>query len=210
MATELDFSPLHERMQWYVDQEILSCVNTLIMRGTEVVDFARFGYMDLESRRPLAEDAIYRMYSNTKIVTSIAAMQLFEHGAFRLEDPLADYIPAFRNMQVLRADAASIEDLEVEVEPIRIRHILSHSAGLSYGFIEPTSIVDRAYAGAGIDAFDVFGLSLEELCELLGSVPLAYQPGTQWRYSFATDVTARLIEVVSGVRFDEYLAANIF
>ena len=85
----IDFSPLHERLQWYVDEGILSCVNSLIMRGTEVLDCARFGYMDLESRRPLAEDAIYRMHSNTKIVTSVAAMQLHEQGRFQLDDPVA-------------------------------------------------------------------------------------------------------------------------
>ena len=74
MASSIDFTPLHERMQWYVDQNILSCCNTLVMRGLDVLDYKTFGYMDLESRRPLRQDAIYRMYSNTKIVTSVAAM----------------------------------------------------------------------------------------------------------------------------------------
>ncbi|MFV2089601.1 MAG: serine hydrolase domain-containing protein [Pseudomonadales bacterium] len=197
-------------MQWYVDQEILSCANTLILRGTEVVDFARFGYMDLESKRPLIEDAIYRMYSNTKIVTSVALMQLFEQGRFALEDPLGDYLPAFQNMQVLKAGAISVEDTEPVSEPVRVRHILSHSAGLSYGFIEPESVVDRSYAQAGIDVLNDFSITLEGLCDKLGALPLAYQPGTQWRYSFATDVAARLVEVLSNARFDDYLVANIF
>ncbi len=210
VASDIDFAALHERMQWYVDQDILSCCNTLIMRGTDVLDYATFGYMDLESRTPLREDAIYRMYSNTKIVTSIAAMQLHEAGAFTLDDPVADYIPAFAHMQVLRADAVDVTDTEPAAEPMRIRHLLSHSAGLSYGFIEPESIVDQAYAGAGIDVLNNFDVTLESLCEQLGDLPLAYQPGTSWRYSFATDVTARLVEVLSGQAFDEFLEARIF
>lgn len=210
MASDLDFSPIHQRFQWYVDEGILSCANALVMRGTDVLDFARFGYMDLDSRRPLAEDAIYRMYSNTKIVTSVAAMQLYEQGRFDLDDPVGDYIPAFADMQVLKPDAASVEDVEPASGPMRIRHILSHSAGLSYGFIEPGTVVDDAYAAAGIDVLNDFSVTLETLCEKLGALPLAYHPGTQWRYSFATDVVARLVEVLSGARFDDYLAASIF
>ncbi len=201
---------MHERMQFYVDEGILSCVNTLVMRGTDVVDFERFGYMDIESKRPLAEDAIYRMYSNTKLVTSVAAMQLFEEGRFGLDDPVAEHIPAFADMQVLKADAKTVDDVTPASEPMRVRHILSHSAGLSYGFIEPMSVVDQAYAAAGINALTDFSMTLEGLCEKLGTVPLAYEPGSQWRYSFGTDVVARLVEVLSGARFDDYLKAKIF
>jgi CubicO group peptidase (beta-lactamase class C family) len=210
VSSDIDFSPIHERMQWYVDQGILSCANSLVMLGTDVLDFASFGYMDLESRKPLHEDAIFRMYSNTKIVTSVAAMQLEEQGRFDLDDPVADYIDAFGNMRVLKADAETIEDVEEAREPIRIRHVLSHSAGLSYGFIEPTSLIDQAYMGAGLNILGDSSLTLEELCNRLGTLPLAYQPGTFWRYSFGTDVTARLVEVISGQRFDDYLKAHIF
>lgn len=206
----LDFSPIHDRLSFYVDEGILSCANSLVMRGTDVIDCKRFGYMDLETQAPLAEDAIYRMYSNTKIVTSVAAMQLQEQGAIGLDDPVADYIPAFADMQVLKADAQSIDDVEPAAETMRVRHILSHSAGLSYGFIEPQSIIDQAYGAAGIDILNDFSLNLEALCDKLGALPLAYQPGSAWRYSFATDVVARLVEVVSGKRFDDYLKANIF
>ena len=210
VASDLDFSPLHQRMQFYVDEGILSCVNTLVMRGTDVLDFQRFGFMDLESRRPLTEDAIYRMYSNTKIVTSVAAMQLFEQGRMPLDAPVADYLPAFADMQVLREDARSADDVVPARETMRIRHVMSHSAGLSYGFIEPESVIDQAYVAAGIDILSDFSLTLETLCDRLAALPLVYEPGTQWRYSFATDVLARLVEVVSGARFDDYLKANLF
>jgi len=197
-------------MQRYISENLLSCVNTLILRGTDILDFKTFGYMDLESRRPLTPDAIYRMYSNTKIVTSIAAMQLFEQGRFNLDTPLADIIPAFADMKVLHSDAKEATDVSAAREPIRMRHVLSHSAGLSYGFIEPGSVVDRAYITAKINALGGDEPTLEELCDKLAQMPLAYEPGTQWRYSFATDVAARVVEVLSGKRFDQYLEAHIF
>jgi CubicO group peptidase (beta-lactamase class C family) len=91
-----------------------------------------------------------------------------------------------------------------------MRQILSHSAGLSYGFIEPESVIDRSYLSAGLGLADHLGMTLEDLCTTLGELPLACQPGTQWRYSFATDVTARVVEVLSGQRFDDFIAQRIF
>ena len=93
--TRADFSAMHERMQWYVDEEILACCETVVMSGTEVVDHQRFGYMDLETKQPLREDAIYRMFSNTKIVTSVAAMMLYEEGKFSIDDPISRFLPKF-------------------------------------------------------------------------------------------------------------------
>ena len=206
----IDFTPLHERMASYVDQGILSCVNTLIMRGTEVLDFHMHGFMDLETSEPLVEDAIFRMYSNTKLVTSVALMQLYERGLFDIEDPLSNILPDFADMRVLRADASSAADADPASHPILMRHILSHSAGFSYGFIEPESVIDRAYAEAGINLFGEFDPTLEELCHMLAELPLAYEPGTSWRYSLATDVCARCVEVLSGLPFDAYLDAHIF
>ena len=208
--TDIDFSALHERMRWYVEQEILSCCMTLALRGTDLVDFQTFGYMDLETREPLRPDAIFRMHSNTKIVTSVALMMLFEEGRFGLDDPLADYLPAFADMQVLAPDASGPGDLVAAEAPITVRQILSHSAGLSYGFLEPLLPIDQAYIAAGVTPGEVADLTLEELCERLGALPLAYQPGTGWRYSFATDVAARLVEVLSGQRFDAFLRARLF
>ena len=207
---DFDFTPMHERMRWYVDQDILPCCSTLVMHGPDVVDYATFGYMDRESRTPLRSDAIYRMYSNTKLVTSVAAMMLFERGAFALDDPLGKHLPEFADARVLKADAQSIDDVEDLREPIRVRHALSHSAGWSYGFIEPQSIIDQAYLASGSDIFSNWDTTLEELCAKLSTLPLAYQPGSSWRYSLATDVTARLVEVCSGQRFDEFLQEQVF
>lgn len=208
--TRADFNAMHERMQWYVDEEILSLCETVVLQGTDVVDHRRFGYMDLESKEPLREDAIYRMYSNTKIVTSVAAMTLYEEGKFDINDPVSRFLPKFADVQVLKEGATSASDLEPLRSPMLIKQVMSHSAGLSYGFIEPNSVVDQAYLAAGLNGVAVNSITLEQLCDTLATVPLAYQPGAMWRYSFGTDVTARIIEVISGQRFDEFLKERIF
>ncbi|HIG40100.1 MAG: serine hydrolase domain-containing protein [bacterium] len=209
--TGLDFTELHERMQWYVDEEIIPCCNTLIMQGTDVVDVKTYGPLDHETNRPLPENAIFRMHSSTKLATSIAAMMLFDEGKFQLDDPLENYLPEFSDMRVLKADADNIDDVEPVHDAIRINQILSHSAGLSYGFIEPESIIDKAYIASGVNPLAVpGGTTLESLCQGVAELPLAYQPGSFWRYSLGTDVTARLVEVLSGMRFDTFLKERIF
>ncbi|MGI9326050.1 MAG: serine hydrolase domain-containing protein [Pseudomonadales bacterium] len=201
---------MHRRMDWYVEQSIIPCCATVVMRGTEVIDEYRTGYLDYEAQSPLPADAIFRMYSNTKIVTAVAAMMLYEEGRFALDDALADYLPAFKDPKILRAGAKSISDTEPCRSQITIAQTLSHSAGWSYGFIEPQSVIDAAYISQGVDIFSSFDSTLEQLCDRLASLPLAFQPGTQWRYSLASDVTARLVEVLSGQRFDAFLAERIF
>lgn len=208
--TDHDFSALHERMQWYIDQELTSCCMSMVLNGLDIVDYKTFGYMDLESKTPLRDDAIYRMYSNTKIVTSVAAMMLLERGAYSLDDPLEKYLPEFADMQVLNSDAKSLTDTHPANCSITPRHLLSHSAGLSYGFIEPESVIDAAYLAGGINILGEYDETLAQLSERLGNFPLVYQPGSSWRYSFATDVTARLVEVLSGQPFDAFLKDNIF
>ncbi|MDG2278366.1 MAG: serine hydrolase [Pseudomonadales bacterium] len=207
---ELDFSPLHRAMTKYIDDEILSCMTTLVLRGTDVLDFKTYGYMDLETRQPLRTDGIFRMYSNTKLVTSVALMMLYEQGRFGLNDELAKYMPEWGDMQVLKLGAKNAADVEAPTEAIRIRHLLSHSAGLSYGFIEPESVIDQAYLSGGLNVLSNSSLTLEEFCAKAAALPLAYQPGSSWRYSIATDVCARLVEVLSGQTFDAFLAAHIF
>jgi CubicO group peptidase (beta-lactamase class C family) len=205
-----DFSEMHQRMQFYVDQDILPCCATAVFKGTELVDCQTFGYMDTESQRPLELDAIFRMYSNTKIVTSVALMMLQEEGLFDLDDPLAKFLPEFADLTVLKPDASSAADTVPAKNLITVRQILSHSAGLSYGFVEPTSVIDQAYAAAGINALGEMGIDLEEACARVAKLPLAFEPGTSWRYSVATDICARLVEVLSGQKFDAFLQHRIF
>ncbi|HMO54855.1 MAG TPA: serine hydrolase domain-containing protein [Tepidiformaceae bacterium] len=208
--TRADFSAMHERMQWYVDEEILSSCETVVLSGTEVVDHRRFGYMDIEAKQALREDAIYRMFSNTKIVTCVAAMTLFEEGKFSIDDPVSRFLPKFADMQVLKEGATSAAEVEPARSPMLIKQVLSHSSGLSYGFLEPMSVVDQAYGAAGLTLIGVNDITLEQLCDALAGLPLAYHPGAMWRYSFGTDVTARSVEVISGQRFGDFLKERIF
>jgi CubicO group peptidase (beta-lactamase class C family) len=208
--TKLDLSAMHKSMQWYVSEEMIPFCTTLVMEGCDIVDIKTFGSMDGGEGRPLQHDTIYRMYSNTKIVTSVAAMMLWEAGKFDLDDPLEKFLTDFANLQILKPEASSITDTEPANSSITIRQLLSHTSGLSYGFIEPESVIDKAYVEGGINALSTQDQTLEGLCEALGKQPLVFQPGTYWRYSLATDVTARLIEVISGQSFDEYLKQHIF
>ena len=204
---DLDFSALHTRMQWYVDKDILPFCNTLVMQGTDVVDVNYYGSVERPAPAP---DAIFRMHSSTKIATSVAAMILHEEGQFALDDPLEYYLPEFGNPKVLIKDATDAHQTEAAQGPIRIKHVLSHSAGLSYGFMEPNSVIDKAYTTANVSILRRDSLTLASLCDKISKLPLAYQPGTCWRYSFATDVAARLVEVLSGQRFDTFLKERLF
>ena len=200
---------MHDRMQWYVDQTILPHAFSLVMKGPDIVDYRCFGYMDIETKVPLREDAIFRIFSNTKIVTSVAALMLVEQGLLALDEPIAELLPALATPAVLVHGATSIDQVEPATTPITLRHLLSHSAGFSYGFVDPESLIDAHYLSNGLDILTGFDGTLEDMCNTLATFPLAFQPGADWRYSLATDVVARLIEVVSGVSFDVFLKQKI-
>jgi CubicO group peptidase (beta-lactamase class C family) len=201
-----DFSALHAAMQRHVDGELLSGISTAVLVGQEVVDVHCAGHADREAKTPLREDTLFRAFSNTKLITTIAALLLFEEGRFALDDPVERFIPALARRQVLRAGATRLDDTEPATAPITIRQLMSHSSGLSYGLLDPGSLLFGAYAAQGV-------LSplrtLEQMMEALAPLPLAFQPGTRWEYSVATDVLARLVEIVSGQRFDAFLQARI-
>ncbi len=207
----LDFTELHERMDWYVNEGVIPFVSTLVLKGDDVLDQSFHGSADHASGQPLNAETIFRMHSSTKIACSIAAMTLWEQGKFKLDDPLEKFIPEFGDMQVLKANAATIDETEPALSSIQVKQIMSHTAGFSYGFIEPNSVIDTAYNAQAINPFAPGSeMTLESMCQALGKLPLVYEPGTFWRYSFATDVLARLIEVISGQRFDAYLKETIF
>ena len=210
-VSEFDFSPMHRRMQRYVDQGTLPGLSTLTLRGQQIVDLRCYGSMDLESGKPLAPDTLFRLHSNSKLITSVAAMILCEEGKLRLDAPLAEHIPKFADVSVFKPDAQGPNDLEPLRVPITLRHLLTHTSGLSYGFLDSDHVVDRTYAAAGVfqSVFLRKG-TLESLVHSLCRMPLAFQPGTAWRYSLATDVISRVIELVSGEPFDQFLERRIF
>jgi CubicO group peptidase (beta-lactamase class C family) len=180
-----------------------------ISRHGRLAYVARCGSRDLEAGLPVTDDTVWRIYSMTKPVTSVAAMILYEEGRLALTDPVADFIPAFKDVRVY-AGGSDLKQLTVPAtEPVRIWHLLTHTAGLTYGFhrVHP---VDAMYRAAGFEWGTPPGTDLARACDLWAGLPLLFQPGTEWNYSVATDVLGRVVEVASGQRLDEFFADRIF
>ena len=206
-AKGYDFSQAHAAMQRYVDGNILSGVSSAVFVGRDLVDVNCTGWADKEAQTPLRADHIFRVFSNTKLVTSCAALLLLEEGKFKLDDPIETYIPQLGNRKVLRPGAASLDDTEPARNSITIRHLMSHSAGLSYGFFDPGTVIFKAYNERGVLNPTT---TLAQMVDVLAGLPLIYHPGTSWEYSVAIDVLARLVEVVSGQPFDRFIQSRIF
>jgi CubicO group peptidase (beta-lactamase class C family) len=206
MTGGYDFAAAHAAMRGYIDGNILSGVSSAILVGRDLVDVSCVGWADKEAQTPLRPDHIFRVFSNTKLVTSCAALLLFEEGKFKLDDAIEKYIPQLGNRNVLRSGATSLDDTEPAKGSITIRHLMSHSSGLSYGIFGPTTIIAKAYIELKVLNP---ATTLAEMVDVLAELPLAYHPGTSWEYSVATDVLARLVEVVSGQRFDSFIQSRI-
>lgn len=205
--THHDFSAVRAAMQRYVDRDLLAGVSWAVLQGRRLIDVNCVGWADRETRTPLATDHLFRAFSNTKLVTSCAVLLLFEAGKLCLDDPIERYLPALGNRRVLRSGATSLDDTEPAKCSISIRHLLSHSAGLSYGLFDPGTLIFSAYSERKI-----YGptLTLAQMIDALADLPLLFHPGTSFEYSVATDVLSRLVEVVSGERFDAFIQHHIF
>lgn len=202
----MDLRAIDTLLQSCVDRDELAGVSYAIVRGGEVVAQNCVGWADREARVPLRPDHLFRVFSNTKVVTSCAALQLLEQGRFALDDPVGDYIPALANLRALRPGATTLDDTE-PAQPVRIRHLLTHTAGFTYAFLQPDATIAKAYVAAGlVDP----SLDLAAMMEALGRLPLLFQPGSRWNYSVATDVVGRLVEVVSGQALDAYFQQHVF
>ncbi len=202
-----DFSAVHAAMRRYVDNDILAGVSCAVLSGRELVDVHFVGQADKEAGTPMREDTIFRAVSNTKLVTTLAALVLLEEGRFLLDDPIERFIPALANRQVLRPGATRLDDTEPALSSVTIRQLMSHSSGLSYGLLDPGTLLFNAYAEHKV----LSPLNtLAQMMEALAALPLSSQPGTRWEYSVASDVLARLVEVVSGQRFDDFIQSRIF
>jgi CubicO group peptidase (beta-lactamase class C family) len=205
-AAGYDFGAAHAVLRRMVDGNILSGVSSAVLVGRDLVDVDCAGWADKEAQIPLRVDHLFRVFSNTKLVTSCAALLLSEDGRFQLDDPIEKFIPQLGNRRVLRPGATSIDETEPARGSITIRQLLSHSSGLSYGLFDPGTVMFGAYQARKV-------LSplktLAEMMDTLAELPLVYHPGTSWEYSVATDVVARLVEVVSGQTFDRFIQARI-
>jgi len=185
--------------------KIAGC-QTLVARHGHVAYFKSQGLMDRERRKPMTDDTIFRLYSMTKPITSVALMTLFEQGHFQLNDPVSRFIPSWRDQKVWVSGEGGSMETVAPARPMTMRHVLSHTGGLTYGATNHP--VDRAYREAGVGRGT--GETLSGFADKLAKVPLRYQPGERWMYSLSTDVCGYLVEAISGKTFDKYLQETIF
>jgi CubicO group peptidase (beta-lactamase class C family) len=193
----------------YVEAGRLPGWSVVVARHGRVAHLATGGWADVEDGRPVGADTIFRIYSMTKPITSVAAMLLYEEGAFELKDPVSRFIPSFRDMRVYRSGSALNPGTEPASEPVRIWHLLTHTAGLTYGF-HHAHPVDAMYRRAGFEWGAPPGADLAACCDAWADLPLVFQPGSEWNYSVATDVLGRVVEVAGGTSLDRFFAERIF
>ncbi|MCX7361641.1 MAG: serine hydrolase [Alphaproteobacteria bacterium] len=197
--------------QWmhrWVDSGRLAGMVAVVMRRGELAFAETVGKADVERNKPMRPDTIFRIYSMTKPLTSTAIMMLYEEGHFQLDDPISKFIPAFKNPRVYAGGSrGKIDSVPAERE-ITFRDLLTHTSGLTYGFMEsnPVDALYRAKDGVEYGAAET---SLKQVTEKLASFPLIAQPGKAWNYSVATDVLGYLVEVISGQPFEQYLVEKV-
>ena len=192
----------------YVDDGRLAGWTIAVARRDRVVHLSHYGLADVEAARPVDDDTLWRIYSMTKPVTSVAALMLYERGQLALTDPVAQYLPAFADLRVYRGGSAANPGTEPAAEPVRIWHLLTHTAGLTYGF-HHAHPVDEVYRSRGFEFGVPHGMDLAAACDAWAGIPLVHQPGAEWNYSVATDVLGRVVEVVSGQPLDEFFDDEI-
>ncbi|MDE2517563.1 MAG: beta-lactamase family protein [Rhodospirillales bacterium] len=185
----------------------LAGLATLMLRRGRVIHAGCAGLADRARNRPWNAETICRIYSMTKPLTSLAVLMLYEEGRFQLDDPIARFLPAFGAMRVFVGGSFGAMQTEPALRDITFRDLLTHTAGLTYGFMD-SSPVDALYRARGLD-FQTSDKTLAELVDLAASLPLLAQPGSAWNYSIATDVLGHLVAVISGQSFADFLQTRI-
>jgi CubicO group peptidase (beta-lactamase class C family) len=211
---EVGFDParlgrIDRRLARWVDDGQLPGFLVTVARHGKLVHVGRAGLRDVENALPVEEDTRWRIFSMTKPVTSVAAMMLYEEGAFELNDPIATWLPEFADTPVYVAGSAMKPVTAPQTEPIRVRHLLTHMSGLTYGF-HHAHPCDAMYRAMGHEWGTPPGAGSAEVCRQWASVPLVFQPGSEWNYGVSTDVLGRLVEVLSGQPLDEFFEQRIF
>lgn len=192
----------------YVDDGRLPGYTIAIARGGHIAHVSTYGQRDVEAKLPTTLDTMYRIYSMTKPITSVAMLMLVEEGKLQLTDLVSDFIPSFAHTRVWRSGTVLKPITDPVTEPMRIWHLLTQTAGLTYGFLY-TDVVDDIYRRAGFEMGVGQNQTLAEICDQYAALPLLFQPGTSWNYSVATDVLGRVIEVVSGLTLDDFFSTKI-
>ena len=196
---------LHRLIQDEIDQKQLAGAITILARHGKILDYRVYGERDVESHTPMSKDTIFRDYSMSKPVTGVAMMILFEQGKWLPSDPIAKYIPEFKNLKVFSGVDKQGKPILVEPDhPPTMRELMSHSAGFSYG--SGTTVVDAMYK----DAKPLESASLQEMIDKLAKIPLNYQPGKGWSYSLSMDIEGYLVEKLSGQKLPDFMRDHIF
>jgi CubicO group peptidase (beta-lactamase class C family) len=204
-VSERGMAALDAHIQGYIDAGKLPGALVLVARKGEVAHFSAMGMADVERGVPVSPDTIFRIYSMTKPLTSIALMQLHERGLVQLNDPVHKYIPAWEGQQVyVSGEYPDFQTREAD-RAMTVRDLLSHQSGLTYGAFD-TSPLDSAYAARA--PLSPRG-TLDDMVGKLADLPLKFSPGTRWNYSVSTDVCGYLVQVISGQRLDDYFAEHI-
>jgi CubicO group peptidase (beta-lactamase class C family) len=196
---------MHQTVKRFVDEGKHAGIITLVARNGKIVDFQTYGYRDLEQHLPMERDTICRVYSMSKIITSVATLILFEEGRFNLDDPVANYLPELKNMRVWVGGTMDDPKTEPLKRPITILHLLTHTSGLIYDFSGDDGLT-KMWRRADLWS----GPGLTNFIAKLSKLPLKHQPGDAYTYGVNMDVLGALIERVSGERFGEFLEARIF
>lgn len=213
-AADLGFDParlarLDAHFKKYVDDGRLPGWSLAVARDGEIAHAAIYGWADIEAKRPLEGDAIFRIASMTKPICGVAAMILWEEGLFELRDHVKWHIPSFADQKVFRSGSTTNPRLDPVTEPMEMWHLFTHTAGLTYGFMYSHS-VDQMYRNAGFEWGTPPDKDLAGICDMLASLPLLFQPGAEWNYSMSIDVLGRVVEVLSGMSLGEFMKKRIF
>jgi CubicO group peptidase (beta-lactamase class C family) len=213
-ASDLGFDPgrlarLDAHFKKYVDDGRLPGWSLAVARDGEIAHASNYGWADIEEKRPLEGDAIFRIASMTKPICGVAAMILWEEGLFELRDHVKWYIPSFADQKVFRSGSTTNPRLDPVTEPMEMWHLFTHTAGLTYGFMYSHS-VDQMYRNAGFEWGTPPDKDLAGICDMLAALPLLFQPGAEWNYSMSIDVLGRVVEVLSGMSLGEFMKKRIF
>lgn len=193
----------------YIEPEKIAGCVTLVARRGEIAHLSVMGMMDRERNVPMATDSIFRIYSMSKPITSVAMMQLHERGLFQLTDPVSRFIPQWRDLQVLSGGEYPDYETRPPDRPMSMRDLLSHQSGLTYGF-EGGPLEDGYFKHQVYRAGTMRGRDLQSMIDRMAELPLKFSPGDHWNYGLSTDVCGYLVEVISGQGFDEYLQEHLF
>jgi CubicO group peptidase (beta-lactamase class C family) len=200
---------LDEYIDGFVANGRLKGSQLVITRGGRIAHVSARGHRDADAGLAVEPDTIWRIYSMTKPITSVAAMMLYEEGTLSLTDPVAKFIPSFGDLRIYRKGMAAAPITVGAAEPMLVWHLLTHTSGLTYGF-QQANPVDEAYRAAGFFLDPPPDHDLASACDVWAGLPLLFEPGAEWNYSVSTDVVGRIVEIVSGKSLDEFFAERIF